>query len=339
MITAGAHAGPRGPETDAPALPGPLLRDEAAALVRAASRRYLDGLNSRIDPFIENTWSFGASLDLHRVALGPDIVRAPVNALLSIPQALMNLSGVALRHSGLRSRRVRHLSDRLVGTNLILPTDVTRELTFLLYRDFLQLPWDGGEGRRTDVDALAREIARDPELLRVLDETRSALLARQGDTGFQDRLRDTVDRYMGTRAAAANVVTSLLCLGTGVVTTQHMTPGALGLSSALSGLVLQKAAAGGAALPALAGAGATAVTALSVLGAVAVAGAFSGVVADPIQSRLGWHRNRLRKVVASLEKDLLGPQAEPVVLHDHYVARVFDVLDVLAAVRMMALKP
>ena len=69
------------------------------------------------------------------------------------------------------------------------------------------------------------------------------------------------------------------------------------------------------------------------LAAGAVVGAFSGVVTDPIQRRLGLppHR-RLRRLIDCLERELTGRGDSRFVVRDHYVARTLDVIEALGLV-------
>ena len=68
------------------------------------------------------------------------------------------------------------------------------------------------------------------------------------------------------------------------------------------------------------------------LAAGAVVGAFSGVVTDPIQRRLGLHHRRLRRLIDCLERELTGQGDSRFVVRDHYVARTLDVIEALGLV-------
>jgi hypothetical protein len=65
------------------------------------------------------------------------------------------------------------------------------------------------------------------------------------------------------------------------------------------------------------------------LGAAALS-AFSGVVTDPVQRRLGIHRRRLERLVLALEQEWLDGNDGRFGVREHYVARLFDVIDLLA---------
>jgi hypothetical protein len=70
-----------------------------------------------------------------------------------------------------------------------------------------------------------------------------------------------------------------------------------------------------------------------------VASAFAGVVADPVQRRLGLHQRRLRRMVDALERQMMDPNAPGFVLHDQYVARLMDLFDVASAILRLVPRP
>lgn len=78
------------------------------------------------------------------------------------------------------------------------------------------------------------------------------------------------------------------------------------------------------------GAAAAFFTGGGVLAASAAIAAFSGVVTDPLQRRLGLHQRRLVKLMDTLEAGFLGGDARMAV-REQYTARLLDMLDALAA--------
>jgi hypothetical protein len=114
------------------------------------------------------------------------------------------------------------------------------------------------------------------------------------------------------------------------------------LSSALAGMIAQQTAIAafplGASLgglwyslfPAAAGPGLLAATTAGVFLGGAMLAAFSGVVTDPLQRRLGLHRARLERLLQVLEADLCGEPGRNRLMRDHYVARLVDIFDLVA---------
>jgi len=62
-----------------------------------------------------------------------------------------------------------------------------------------------------------------------------------------------------------------------------------------------------------------------------VVAAFAGVLADPVQSRLGIHRRRLERLLDTVEEECLGRGEKPFVAREHFLARMLDLGDVLAS--------
>jgi len=68
--------------------------------------------------------------------------------------------------------------------------------------------------------------------------------------------------------------------------------------------------------------------ALVVLGALFAV--FSGIITDPLQRLAGLHRRRLLRLIDTLEGALCGNAPDSFPLRDHYVARLLDLLDLMA---------
>jgi hypothetical protein len=225
---------------------------------------------------------------------------------------------------------------------IFLTTDVSRELEWRLYTELLELPHAQG-GRVSAHDALAEEILADP---RVQDLV--------GDAGVQDpttgmarearaRVESATASYHGVRAAVADVTNALAMTGAGAAAFNKLTPGALSLGPLLASVVVNQAAVAsfplGATLGGLwyavfpakpsAAAAVGATTGLMLLAALSAA--FAGVIADPIQRRLGIHSRRLRKLVDTLERNLSGDSDARLNLYDHYVSRVLDLFEIARA--------
>jgi hypothetical protein len=66
------------------------------------------------------------------------------------------------------------------------------------------------------------------------------------------------------------------------------------------------------------------------LGLGAVAAAFAGVLADPVQAKLGVHRRRLLRLIDALERQFLEGAEGGFAAREHYVARLLDLADAAA---------
>lgn len=303
--------------------------------------RYIAGCRQRIAPFCAANYRLGASLKLHRRALGLDLARAPANVALVIPQLVVRLSAAGLSRLG-----AERLAQRLAGAKLFLSTEVGRELMWRLNTELLQLPFADG-ARRSDHDALAEAILADPRLAALMGGL-AQLAGRPIDVTRRQRLDAMLDTYTGSRHAAAELVSNLIMAGTGAAALQQLTPGALSLGPALAAAIAQQAAIASFPLGAAAGGAWYALFAATpsaglVFGvtsglvlAVALFAPFAGVISDPLQHRLGVHHRRLARLIDALEATLQGDSQAAFNVRDHYVARIFDLIDVARALGRLA---
>jgi hypothetical protein len=317
---------------------GPLDRDLAIAAVAAGTRRYFADRRARVVPFIDRHFTLRGVLAIHRAALGWDIPKAPLNLFLAAPQVVARLAAMLAEKAG--APRIA----RVLRRPILLPTAVGRRIEWLVYTDLLQLPFRQG-GRVCDHDALAEAILADPAVTGAI----AGLLADHArDLAFRESVRRAVAEYKASRAAAAEITTGLVSLSAGAAVFNKLTPGAASLGPTLAGLVAQQAAVASFPLggwlggvwygvfPAAPSVGLLiAITGALVLTAATFA-AFAGILADPLQRLAGLHRVRLLRMIAALERQLTDPAAPGFAVRDHYVARLLDLFDLIAAAVRLA---
>src|SRR5579883_3497828 len=230
---------------------------------------------------------------------------------------------------------------------LILRTDVACEIEWRLFTELLELPCEqpGRESRR---DALAEAILADPRVTGAAGALLAGIGRQAEEPAFRARLAEAMATYAGTRAAAAEITTSLLTLSSGALALKQLTPGAASLGPALAALIAQQSAIAsfplGAGLggiwfglfPAAPGFGLVAALTGGLMLAASFTAAFAGIVADPVQRRLGLHEKRLRRMLAALEAQMLDPASPGFAVHDHYVARLLDLFDMLGSAWRLA---
>jgi hypothetical protein len=314
------------------ALPLPLDRATVRDIVAAGIKRYIADRRQRVPAFVDRNFSLAGALRIHRHALGLDLVRAPINVAASLATVGKSLSAHVLRRLG-----QRELAAKLSDLDLFLATDVGREIDWLIRTELLELPSEAG-ARRSERDALAEAIVGDPRLVAHFDAVLRAIGERADDAAFRRKAEDAMTAYSGSRAAASDIVASLLSAAVGAAVCHQFTPGIATLSGAVAGAITHKAAVSGFVLGPWLGKvwyGAFAVSKPPLLYAGVFAGmlvplaaltAFAGVVADPVQRALGLHRRRLEAMIDVLEIALSGDDAR-LLVRDHYVARVFDLID------------
>jgi hypothetical protein len=313
-----------------------LDRDQALATVSAGARDYFAARRLRVQPFVDRHFSLRGTLSLHKAALGWDIAKAPLNLTLAGPQILMQLGAKAADAIG--ARRVGGVLRR----SILLRTAVARDIEWLIHTELLEVPF-AQEGRESRYDALSAAILARPELQAAFGAVLLEIGRHGEDPAFRERLAKALDHYGLSRTAAAEITTGLLNLGAGAVAMNKLTPGAATLGPALAGIMAHQTAVGAFPLgawlggawygffPALPSAGLVAATTGGLMLASASFAAFAGVVSDPIQRALGLHRARLMRMVDGLERQFFDPAAAGFAVHDHYVARLLDVFDIIGA--------
>lgn len=301
-----------------------------------AVRGYLAERRTRVAPFARRHFSFKGALRINRRALGKDLLRTPANVLWSAPYLLAR-GGAALS----RKLRLDALARRLDRLPSGFKTDVEREIEWLIYSEWLELPFAQAE-RRCTRDALLETILAHPTLNRLLitDLIRLDQLAHRRN--FRQRLEDYLNTYTHSRTAAADLSGSLLGLAAGVAAFKQFTPGAAAVGGATAAAIANHVAVANFMLgptlgslyyglfPAAVSTGLLVTTTGGLILALGALTAGIGVIADPIQQALGLHEHKLLRLLDALERELNG-QGGDYRLRDAYVARIFDLLDLLQA--------
>jgi hypothetical protein len=274
---------------------------------RAAVAAYAASCRARIPAFTARHYGLAGTLRLHREALGLDLLRAPLNVLLVGPSLFLRLAGAGLRRLGLG-----RLGTWLQSRNLFLETRLSRRVADLVLVELLGL-----------------------------DE------GAPGAVAWRERARHLIAEYVAARHAVAELAAVLVLLALGLLLVHALTPSAISLGPMLAKELAQRAAVEdfwlGPALgslyyawfPADAGWTRTVLTTLAVMAGFALLATFMGLVTDPLQEWLGLHRQRLRRLVDTLERVGLGEADARLSLPDPWIARMTDLTDmVLMAMRL-----
>ncbi|HEY4172856.1 MAG TPA: DUF6635 family protein [Rhodopila sp.] len=312
-------------------------RAYARQIVEDGVRRYFAACRDRIRPFVDQNFSLRGSIRLHRAAVGWDIARAPLNLTMAAPQVGLLLASRAANRLGAK-RTAAHLR----GKQLVVHTAVGKELAWRLHTDLLQLPYTA-DGHVSAKDALAETILADPRVIAALTPALETIGTSGDDPALRKHLDAAMIEYARTRGASTEITTAIISLTVGALALRRLTPGALSFSPALAAAVAKRATA--LSLPLGGALGSLWYTVFPVapaavlvmgltgglLAATTAASAFAGVIADPVQRRLGLHEWRLRRLVDALERQMQDPAAPAFMVRDHYVARVLDLFDVAGA--------
>ncbi|TDQ57736.1 DUF6635 family protein [Phaeovulum veldkampii] len=299
---------------------------------------YFSDRRSRVDGFVQRHFSVPGTLRLHAVAFGRDILRAPVNVALAPVLVLIRVLAWLCRRVGLA-----RLSAWLARRRILLRTEVARRIETLIVTDLLEVPLPEG-ATAGDPLALSRAVLSAPQFRDVIRQRESVVEAQ----ALAGRIAVTLADYSGTRSAVAEMTTALVTLIAGAVAFQALTPGMISLAPDLADAVSRTAAIadfplgktlGGlwyGVFPTGASALALAATVIGLVMTGAVVAAFAGVIADPVQSRLGIHHRRLMRLIDTLQAELDGAAPKPFTAPEHYFARALDLWDAaLSALRAL----
>lgn len=260
------------------------LTDDAMARRRAAVSRFV---RDRYGP--RGTWR------LHRAALGLDLLRAPLNVMLSPVFLLTRLLAWLLSRLG-----ARRAGAWLAARRIFLPSDMGR----VIEADLIRLI--------TDLDAQGIGPGAPPAAVR----REAAALAE-------------------TRNAVSEIATSLIVLAFGWALFNRATPGVISLAGPLAELRAHATAVndfllgdklGRAwywAFPVELSPWAVVLTGIALAVAGSLVTTFAGLVADPVQAWTGIHRRRILRLLARLDAARPGGGIGA----EHILARAGDLSD------------
>src|SRR5262249_40904705 len=107
--------------------------------------------------------------------------------------------------------------------------------------ELLELPYRQG-ARVSTKDSLMEAILEDTRLQSLARELLRAVAMHSQDPAFRAQLEQAMTTYTATRAAAAEITTSLVTLGSGPLTVKQLPPGVATLAPTLAGVLAQQAA-------------------------------------------------------------------------------------------------
>jgi hypothetical protein len=129
-----------------------LTKEDAQRIVAEGARRYFESRRARVDEFVDRHFSLSGSLAMHRKAIGWDILKAPANIALAVPQIATKLAAAGAKAMG-ADKAAAYLASR----KLVFDTEVGNEIEWLIITDLLELPFRQGE-RVSLKDAFADTI-------------------------------------------------------------------------------------------------------------------------------------------------------------------------------------
>jgi hypothetical protein len=119
---------------------GILSPEDARRIASDAASRYFESRRSRVDAFVDRHFSLVGSAAIHRKAFGWDMLKAPANIVLAVPQLATKLAA-----AGAEAVRAERASACLGSRKLMFDTAVGQEIEWLIITDLLELPFRQGE--------------------------------------------------------------------------------------------------------------------------------------------------------------------------------------------------
>jgi hypothetical protein len=296
---------------------------------------YIAARKEKVPGFVRTHFSMAGAFKLNRKALGTDLIKTPINVLWSVPYTGLALSAAALKRIGYGKMA------ELVGKMPVaLDTRVQKEIKWLIYTELLEIPFEQ-EKRKSAKDALFEEIINQQEICDLFRSELSKIYTKSRNPRFRPALEKNLLQYARTRTAAAELAGNLLSLSAGAAMFGKLTPGVMTVGSSVAGAIAQQVAVSNFILgptlgslyysifPASASMGLLVATTGSIVAALTILTSFAGIIADPVQAKLGLHQKRLLKLIDCLDKELRGRGGSQFKIREHYIARVFDLLDML----------
>ncbi|MDQ7777981.1 DUF6635 family protein [Paracoccus aminovorans] len=263
--------------------------------MQPADTRPMTRRETEVRRFARARFGLRGTLALHRHALGLDLLRAPVNVMLSPVFLLTRLAVPLLRRLG-ATRAAGWMARR----RIFLPSDLSHHIAQDL-TGFIAALDAQGLGPKAPPEAVARATAD----------------------------------YAETRNAVSEITTSILVLLAGLLLFHRATPGVISLAGPLADMRAQSQAIQDFALGSWAGGLWYSIfprelstleviltgVALAVLASVLTT--FAGLIADPLQLAAGTHRRRIMRLLSRLDRAAEAPALE----REHLLARLGDLTD------------
>ena len=303
--------------------------------VNRAIEAYIRSRKEKVPDFSRKFFSGKGAFRLNKKAFGSDLYKAPINILWALPYFGAKASSALLKKLNLQ-KIPHHLESLPTG----FETRVQKEINWYVFSELLELPFVQGE-RKSMKDALLTEIFNQPEISSLFISELSDIRSKSNNPKFRTALEENLIEYSKSRTAAADLAGNIMTISAGVTMFQKVTPGAVTAGSAVASALAQQMAVSNFILgptlgslyytifPVSASIGLVIASTGSMIAALAVLTSFSGILTDPIQHKLGIHQKRLLKFIDSLERALKGDVDSRFNIRAQYIARVFDLLDLL----------
>ncbi len=310
---------------------------------------YIENRRAAIPSFVDTHYSFKGAWKLNKKAIGWDIAKAPANVLWA-PIYLLSLLG----KKGTKKLGWNRSADLLDKVPAGFRTAVENEVEWIVYTEFLHLPLvqkgvteeeaaQKEKYRRYDKNLLMEFILNQPGISQWIGDKLLVINEIAQLAENQAKMEEKLMHYVDSRKAAAEITAALVAASASFVAQKSVSLGALGLGQTAATAIAYHSAvssfAFGSSLggvyytvfPASVSTGLLVTVTGGVAAALGVVAAFGGIVADPVQRKLGLHQKKLDKLLTSIESQF-ADDTDEFNLKDQYAARIIDLLDLLSIV-------
>ncbi|AZT84873.1 hypothetical protein EHN06_15675 [Marinobacter sp. NP-4(2019)] len=301
---------------------------EIEQAIHTGIERYFDDCRARVPAFIDHHFHYPGAIATNRMAMGWDMLRAPLNLLWAPVYALACLLKILVpKRTGLLW--LHGLANRVPAG---FTTRVQQHISHLILVDLLNNGQEGPLLERYLIEAL--EAVYDRHTCEPVDHQRFSRL-------IEPLVADALSQYRVTRTASADITNSISCTVLGAFAFQKFTPGGIGLGVVLASMLAKTLAArdfilgetiGGwyySVFPPEPSLATTAGVMVAVMATLAAFAALSGVIFDPVQAAVGLHRRRLHKLLDHLQRDVSLSTQSSFRPKDQFVARILDTFDMI----------
>ena len=301
-------------------------------------KAYADSRRRKITPFIEDHFSFKGAWELNKCAFGKDLLRAPANLAWAPVYFAAKLGGIAAEKAGMKA-----VSEKLKKVEPGFRTDVEKEVEWLMFSEFLELPFVEGK-RVCEKNVLLTFILAEDEMVSLFEEKLLSIASIGNDSTQRAKLEEKLSTYVNNRKDVAELTTAIMGISAGLAAHKGINMGAIGLGQTTATVIAQQLAISNFFLgqslggiyysffPAAASMGLLVGATGGIAAAMGLVSAFAGVLADPAQKALGLHHKKLHSLVDAVEDQLLAESNESYVLRDGLIARLLDFIDILVNV-------
>jgi len=307
--------------------PSALSHDDIRKAIAEGTQQYFAGCRARVPDFVQQHFFLPGSWYTNRVALGFDLLRAPLNLFWAPLYAFISILRFALTKAGQNK-----IADLLAHLPAGFTTKVQKRLAEKLYSELLKLDCENSKLETCIVQALKALYC----------DTHSTI-----DPALSKRIESLVHeallQYRVTRTASSDITNTITSTVIGAFAFYKFTPGGIGIGVVLATLFAKYFAVKDFFLgesvgevyyylfppePSLA---LTTYSLLAVMILLSIFASFSGMITDPVQALFGLHQKRLYKMLDHLERDFLTEQnlISTYRPKDQYIARLFDMFDVV----------